>query len=180
MPKGMNISKRLARQAKRFNLCPEGKNEIMALASLEDKSAMIRIFLKNLDFCLANDYPDTEFIRRYFGDIMHEFGIFADEPFDMANMKRCVALGASSGRVEASGFQVSEIFVKHESVLNIVAGDRAMIMVDAFDHAGVHVEASGNAKVCVNRYGNARVTGEKTAEAGVRIIEKQKKTYGHE
>jgi hypothetical protein len=170
----MKLSKELAKKAKQFNICQEWHDE---LKMLEDKRAMVRMYLKGIDFCLANDYPSNDYIRRNFSDIMNEFGAFLDDDIDLVNVKKCVALGTTKGRVEIDNFSVSEVFIKHESALNIIAKDNAFVMVDVFDNAVVMIHAQDNAKVCVNKYGNATIHSNKVGSAMVKIIEKHKKTY---
>ena len=170
----MKIGKELAKQAQRFNICQEWHDE---LKTLEDKRTMVQMYLKGIDFCLANDYTSNDYIRRNFGDIMNEFGVFLDNNIDLVNVEKCVALGATKGRVEINDYGTSEIFVKHNSELTIIAKDNAFVMVDVFDSVVVHIEAYNHAKVCVNRYGNAKINPKEVDSAMIKIIEKHKKTY---
>jgi hypothetical protein len=168
----MKIGKELAKQAQRFKICQEWHDE---LKTLEDKRAMVQMYLKGIDFCLVNDYPSNDYIRRNFGDVINDFGVFLDNNIDLINVIKCVALGLCKGRVEINNFNVSEIFIKHGSALNIVAKDNAFVMVDAFDNTVVHIEAYNHAKVCVNRYGNANINQKVVDMAMVKIIDKHKK-----
>jgi hypothetical protein len=170
----MELSKELAKEAKKKGICEPWYKE---LKTLEDKRAMVRMYLKGIDFCLANDYPSNDYIRQNFGDMMNEFGVFLDDNIDLVDVPKCVALGATKGRVEIDKFSVSEIFIKHESALNVVAKDNAFVMIDVFDNAVVMVYAQDNAKVCVNKYGNATIHSNNTGSAMVKVIEKHKKTY---
>jgi hypothetical protein len=170
----MKIAKELAKEAKKNGICDTWYNE---LKILEDKRAMVQMYLNGIDFCLANDYPDNEYIRANFKGMMEEFGVFLDDNIDLVNVKKCVALGATKGRIEVNGFGVSEIFVKHESALNITAKDNAFVMIDVFDDGVVMIDAQDNAKICVNKYGNARIHSNKVDSAMIKIIEKHKKTY---
>jgi hypothetical protein len=170
----MKLSKELAKKAKQFNICQEWHDE---LKTLEDKRAMVRMYLKGIDFCLANDYPSNDYIRRNFGDIMNEFGVFLDDNIDLVDMEKCVALGATKGHIEIDNFSVSEIFIKHEAALNIIAKDNAFVMIDIFDNGVVAIHAQDNAKVCVNKYGASTIHSNKVGSAMVKVIEKYKKTY---
>lgn len=170
----MKIAKELAKQAQQLNICQDWHKE---LKTLEDKRTMVEMYLKGIDFCLANDYPNNDYIRRNFGDIINDFGVFLDNTIDLVNIEKCVALGASKGRIEMNAYSVSEIFAKHDSELTIIAKDNAFIMLDAFDNSVVNIEAYNHSKVCVNRYGNAKINFKKVDSAMVKIIEKHKKTY---
>ena len=52
----MKLSKELARQAKAKGICTPWHNE---LQNLQNKEAMVEMYLKGIDFCLANDYPTS-------------------------------------------------------------------------------------------------------------------------
>lgn len=170
----MKIAKELAKQAKRLDICQEWHDE---LKNLDDKKAMIEMYLKGIDFCLSNDYPNNEYIRANFKGVMEQFGVFLDDSIDLVDVDKCVALGTTKGCVKINGFSVSEIFVKHSSELTIIARDNAFVMVDLFDNAVIHVQAHDRAKVCVNRYGNSVIDHKASDMAMVKIIEKHKKTY---
>ena len=170
----MKLSKELARQAKKFGICQEWHSE---LRGLDDKKAMIEMYLKGIDFCLSYDYPNNEFIRTNFKGVMEEFGVFLDDSIDLVNVPKCVVLGQTKGSIEINNFNVSEIFVKHDSELTIIAKGDSFVMIDLFDNAIIHVHIHDRAKVCVNRYGNS-IIDHKEADSGmVKIIEKHKKTY---
>jgi len=170
----MKLSKELAKEAKRKGICESWYKE---LKTLDDKRAMVRMYLEGIDFCLANDFPNNDYIRANFKGMMEDLGIFLDDTIDLVNAEKCIALGATKGRVEINGFGVSEVFVKNESDLNIIAKDNAFVMVDVFDNAVVMIHAQDNAKMCINKYGNATIHSTKTGSAMVKIIEKHKKKY---
>ena len=170
----MNLSKKLAKQAKTFDICQEWHDE---LKTLKDKAAMIKMYLKGIDFCLSNDYPNNEFIRANFKGVMEEYGVFLDDSIDLVNAEKCVALGNTVGTIEINEFATSEIFIKHNSELTIIAKNNAFVVVDLFDNATVHVQAHDTAKVCVNRYGDSTVEHQNVGGGVVKIIDKHKKTY---
>ena len=59
----MKLSKELARQAKAKGICAPWHAQLL---TLQDKEAMVDMYLKGIDFCLANDYPKNDFIRTHF------------------------------------------------------------------------------------------------------------------
>ncbi len=169
----MNLPKELAKQAKKKGICEEWYNQ---LKSLNDKDAMADMYLRGIDFCLRNDYPSNDFIQKHFGDVAPKHGVFVDAAVDVTNRPKCVCLGACSGRVKVDGFNVCEVFVKHDSELNIIVKDNAFVMVDIFDNANVMIHAYDRAKVCVKRYGG-NVIDNAADDAVVKLREKNKKTY---
>lgn len=171
----MKVVKELARKAKADGICKPWYNELVKLHD-SDVAAMAEMYLKGIDFCLANNYPDNEFLRTHFKGKMEQYGVFLDDNINIENKPKCVCLGASHGRVVTNGFEVCEIFIKHDSELNVIAKDNAFVMIDVFDNAVVNVYASDRAKVCVNSYGGT-ITKAVTDDAVVKIRKKNKKTY---
>jgi hypothetical protein len=170
----MKLSKELAKQAKRKGICKEWYSE---LKTLDNKKAMVSMYVKGIDFCLSNDYPSNEYIRANFKGMMEQFGVFLDDSVDLVNVEKCVALGQTKGCVETTNFGCSQIFVKHDSELTIIAKGDSFVMIDVFDKAIIHVQAYDRAKVCVNRYGDSKVDHKEADLGMVKIIEKHKKTY---
>lgn len=168
------LAKQLAKKAKSLNICKEWHG---VLKTLEDKHEMVKMYLDGIDFCLSNDYPDNDFIKKHFSDVASEHGVFVDKEIDIANPSKCVALGSTNGKITVDGYTVSEVFVKHDSDIFISAEDSAFVMVDVFDSSRTIVHTSGNAKVCINRYGNARIEKHTKEASMVKVIEKHKKTY---
>jgi hypothetical protein len=173
----MDLAKELARQAKKKGICKPWYNELKSLNG-DNINAMAQMYLKGIDFCLANDYPDNGFIRTHFKGKMEQYGVFLDDDIKIENKPKCVCLGATCGRVEITGFNVCEIYAKHNVKLNVIAKDNAFVVIDVFDDAVVNVCASDRAKVCVNHYvGNGQVIKCAMDDATIKVIEKHKKTY---
>ena len=168
-----NIGKELAKQAKAKGICQEWHNE---LKGQNDVGKLAEMYLKGIDFCLANNFPPVEYIRRNFKGKMEAFGVHLDDRLAVTNDKKVVALGTCSGMVEIKEYGVSEVFIKHMSSIVIVARDNSFVMVDMFDDSSLNIIAGDNAKVCVNRYGGT-VQFSRFDNAVVKVIEKNKKTY---
>ncbi|MBV5348916.1 hypothetical protein JZU61_04570 [bacterium] len=167
------VGKELAKLAKQKGICQEWLGE---LRTAEDKEKMLEMYVKGIDFCLSNDYPSNDYIRANFVGIMEKHGIHLDENLHLVNDRKVIALGTCSGNIHVSGYNVSEIFLKHESELALTADENSFVMVDMFDNTRLRVTASEEAKVCINHYGG-EIVFEQHGNAVVKIIEKNKKTY---
>lgn len=165
------VTKQLAKAAQANGICTPWLNE---LKTLENKDALVDMYIRGLDFCLAHDYPSNDFIRRHFKGMMETHGVFLDDAIELQNQCKCIALGETTGRVAADGYSVVEVWAKHQSSLNIIAKDNAFVMVDVYDDAVVNVCASDRAKVCVNRHGG-KVSHATTDDAVVKIREMSNK-----
>lgn len=171
-----NLSKTLAKEAKKKGICKEWHT---ALKSLTDRKAMVEMYLRGIDFCLRNDYPANDFIKAHFGDIAPRMGVFVDSEISVENSPKCVCLGQTFGNIKTDNFNVTEIFAKHQAELNVIATHNAFVMIDVFDESVVNIHAQDRAKVCVNQYGNGGHVNiiVEDAEAQVKIRVKNSKTY---
>lgn len=167
------IAKELAKQAKSKGICDDWHKQ---LKSLTDKRAMVDMYIRGIDFCLSNEFPNNEYIRDNFKGIMEEKGVFLDDDVSLVNFRRCVALGKTKGNVKATCYKVCEVFAKHESNLNIIVEDNAFVEIDMFDNSVVSVTSSGKAKVHINHYGGT-LTFDEREESIIKVVEKNKKTY---
>ena len=165
------VTKHLAKVARANGICTPWLNE---LKTTNDKDALVDMYVRGLDFCLAHDYPSNDFIREHFKGIMEKHGVFLDDAIELQNQCKCIALGETTGRVAADGYSVVEVWAKHQSSLNIIAKDNAFVMVDVYDNAVVNVYAYDRAKVCVNKHGG-KVTYNATDDAVVKFREKSNK-----
>lgn len=167
------IAKELAKQAKRKGICDEWHKQ---LKSLTDKRAMVDMYIRGIDFCLSNEFPNNEYIRDNFKGVMEEKGVFLDDEVNLVNPRYCVALGKTEVDVRIVGYKVCEVFAKHQSTLNIMAEDNAFVEVDMFDSSVVSVISYGKSKVHINKYGGA-LTFDQQGESIIKVVEKEKKTY---
>jgi len=169
----MDRIKELAVEARRKGICQEWHDQLLRTKTVKELAEM---YLKGIDFCLLNDYPSNDFIKRHFRGQTELFGIYLDEHISAQNKRKIVALGNCAGRIEVTGYGVSEIFLKHNSKLTVIVSDHAFVMVDIFDNANLRIIASGDAKVCINRY-SGLIEAEQLDKAAIKIIEKHRKTY---
>lgn len=163
----------LATAAKGKGICAEWYDQLLKTKTVEQLAEM---YLKGIDFCLANDYPSNAFLKKHFRGQTEQFGIYLDSQFDVKNRKKIVALGQCIGRVEVNEYSVAEVFLKHYSRITVIASDHAFVMIDLFDNAKLNVIASGGAKVCINRY-SGLIEAEQLDDAIIKVIEKHRKTY---
>lgn len=144
------------------------------LDDARDKETLVRMYLRGIDFCLAYDYPGIDYMKRHFKGMCEPFGVFVDEPVQVCNADKVVAVGGCVGTVDYDGYEVGQVFVKHDSRLAVIAAGNALVTVDCFDRSTVDVLAKGSALVTVYRYGDAVVN---VCGGNVKVIDKHSKTY---
>lgn len=146
--------------------CAEGYSSLLQVKS---NTEAFELFFKHIDFCLAKEFPDKDSLKTMSGQF--ESGIVVDRKYVIRNPERLAVLGKSDIELQCSGFAVSRVYAKHNSVIYIHATDNAYVVVDALDNAQVFCNVSGRAKVVVNRFIGAQVSG------ATKIIEKNRETY---
>ena len=92
----MKIGKELAKQAKTIGICEEWYSQLITTNDVEKLAEM---YLKGIDFCLSNEYPSIDFMRKNFKGKIEIFGIHIDRKINAVNEKTVVALGTCSGMV---------------------------------------------------------------------------------
>lgn len=169
----MEINKKLAQAAAVNGICAEWHERLL---NTDDIERMLDMYLKGIDFCLMNEYPANDFIRRHFKGKMEHRGIHLDDEFVANNVRKVVALGECKGTVVISGHSVSEIFAKHKSKLYITVTGNSFAMIDMFDNTEVDIVAKDSARVVINKYGGI-ISHSAGANAVVKVNNKDKKTY---
>lgn len=169
----MKEAKELAKEAKKNGICNDWYLELKAT---EEREKLLDLYIRGIDFCLSKDYPTKEYIRANFKGKMEHRGVHLDEALSLKNERRVIALGACTGTVDIDSYNVSEVFLKHDSDLVINASGNSFVMVDMFENSKLVVNTIENAKVCVNRYGG-EVTFSSINNSTVKIKDKHKSTY---
>ncbi|QEL01587.1 hypothetical protein FKG96_12475 [Olivibacter sp. LS-1] len=169
----MNI-KELAKEAQKKGICSPGMKKIL---QSNDKEALLNYYIEGLDFCMEHDFPSKDYLKTQGGDLLALKGIYIDEDIAPVNNRMLVLLGKCKVHVVANEYSVMDVFVKHDSTVQLYANDHSFVRVDCFDTVNVRIHASGNAKIVVNVYGSAKVAYEKKEKAQIKIINKGKETY---
>ena len=145
------------------------KNGRIDLRKVKTESGMIDLFYKNIDFCLAKDFPDLSFIKSVAG--IEKRGIFVSKKDFKKNLEKLVLLGRCDFEASYSDYAAGRVYVKSDSRLTVRASGNSFVVIDALDNAKISVEASEDAQVVVNLYAAATCSG------NARIIVKGKETY---
>lgn len=167
----MELKEQLIKGAVRAQGCAEGLAQLDGAMSKKD---MVQCFMDHIDFCLARNFPDKEYLKVHFRRELSEKGIYIDEQVELHNTA-AVLLGDCRGELAADGYSVCRVYAKHTSELIVGAEDHAFVMVDALDDAVVRVDCRDKARVVVNVYARAKVIAD--GDGSIKIIHKKKETY---
>ena len=147
---------RLLIGARKAGCCKQYQWRIITAKSIDD---LIHTYKSGLRFCLANDYPDKEFIVRHFTkDELHRHGIYIDEQIDTtqaAKRRTIVALGYSEGLIEYNDWCEHRVAVTHTAEVNINARGHTFIIVYIYGKAKVNIHLEDHASVVAYFYDRA-------------------------
>ena len=169
----MELKKQLKQDGIAKGLCSQYQGLIDRSQSIE---ALVRLFIRGIDFCIKHDYPTLEFMRENFKGKSEPYGGYVDDEITgLRNAPDVVLNGNCKALLEYDEYSVSRLYVRHGSQAAINVSDHAMLTIDAFDNSHLVVAvAGGNAQVLVNKYGDAQV---ECIGSGIKVNSINKKTY---
>ena len=88
--KERQLSDKMKAEAMGLALCQQWTNEWEDNTS---KDEMVRKFVRGIDFCIDHNWPDVKTIKRQFGDVIHNHGVWADENVSVTNAPMTILNG---------------------------------------------------------------------------------------
>lgn len=171
----MELNNYILEQARKNDICEPWALRIKAANTTDD---LMKMYVKGIDFCLANDFPSNEDLLSLVGpDKLSQYGVYVNTSSAILNEPFVILLGSTTGHVKWDGFNVGQCYVKHDTKAVINVAGNAFVVVDAFDQSYVEITAADTAKVLVNIYGDAEISDQTAGDAIIKIIHKHKKTY---
>lgn len=128
----------------------------MKLRGNLDTEALVKLYIKGIDFCICEDYPTLDFLRTHFKGNSEPYGVYIDEDMPtLANKPDLVLNGACRGMLEYGEYSVSRLYVRHTSEIVVNVSDHAILTIDLFDNSKLHLSVVGDdASVILNVYGS--------------------------
>jgi hypothetical protein len=98
----------------------------------DDADTLLDRYIRTLDFAIDKDFPPLDFIVENF-DIadLHKHNNFINEVVQLKDADHgiYVFLGSCSGSVRANGLKAVTLFIRHNSRIDVMAGDGARVQV---------------------------------------------------
>lgn len=109
-------------------------------------------FKTGQDFCIKNEFPSVDFIKKYFDtSALSRFGVFVDSLFDgdgePLRNGTYVCLGECEGTMVFPRWSSAVVYARHYSRLRIVAGEFSKITVRLYDDSEVEMVEKENSRV---------------------------------
>lgn len=154
-------------------LCDQWQSKLTKTSGVKRLSDL---FFRGIDFCISEDFPTLEFMRENFKGKAEKHGIFIDHEIQYEeNFPQMVLNGDCNASLLYDQYNVSQLYIRHNSKVKIAVKDHAILTIDAFDDSEIEIETLSNGcKAFVNLYGNSKVT-----HKGTRVVirKKNKETY---
>lgn len=171
----MELIEQLKKDGIDKGLCQLWQGKLKAGLTTEE---LAKLYIQGIDFCISNDYPTLDFLRKHFKGQCEPFGVYVDDDIDYAYNKPDMVLNGDCRAIIGYGeYSVSRLYVRHTSEIIVVVEDNAMLTLDVFDNAKVHLMVtSPKAKVIVNTYGNGAAI-DNQGQSNYTIVHHDKPTY---
>lgn len=151
------LNNELKNQAIAYGLCEQWTDD---WSENRNKQELIDMWLRGIDFAIANDYPTNEFIKEHFeSELLKENHIYVDSSFHGVNLdKKVILCGKSDGVLEFDKFSTCDIYIRHECHAHIRASGFSKVFINLYDGANIIIKQMEAAKVYVYLHGsNCRV-----------------------
>ena len=144
------LSERMKMEAVGLGLCEQWTKE---WTDGTTKEGMMEKFVRGIDFCIEHDWPSVKVMKRDFGDVMHDYGVYADENVEAVNAPLVVLNGECVGNIEYMGTATGEVYARHRSEAKIKVRGLTRCFVSLYDEAEVSVECEEGCRVFVYVHG---------------------------
>lgn len=150
MKRKSRLSDKMKDEAIKLGLCQQRTKEWKDGTS---KDEMVRKFIRGIDFCIEHNWPSVQVIKRDFGDVIHNHGVYADENVVACNAPIIILNGECVAELEYTWTAAGEVYVRHKSKAKISVRGVARCFVSVYDESEVSVECEEGAKCFIYLYG---------------------------
>lgn len=153
----MTISQELKKKAIKLGLCKEWTSSWEE----PDLDSLVEMYISGLDFCILHNFPSNEYIKENFGRIAENHGVFTDQEVNLTNPDVAILNGSTKGKITFDKFVSRDIYIRHNSEVDIVINDSAKVFIRIFDNAKINIHNNSKNKVYVYKYSkHAKIDGE--------------------
>ncbi len=155
MQNNKDISNLLLKKAVELNLCQPWQD-----AWQDEFPALMDMYKRGIDFCIENDYPSLDILRKHFKGKTEAYNIFIDADGEVnIHSGTVVVTGDSKLKINVADYGVMSLYVRHASEVNVCSGDHSVISVESYDQSALNVKNAY--RINVYQYNDSTVTGEK-------------------
>lgn len=145
-----DLSEQLKMAAIKLGLCEDWQREWKDNTS---KQALIDKYFDGLDFPMRHHWPANDFIKENFEqDLLRSNNILVDDTRSLLNPKETVVLGNSKAIVRVNSHNNSIIYARDNSSVEIIAKNKAFVIVHLFEKANIKVQTEGFPNVLILKH----------------------------
>lgn len=145
----MTTGKEIALEAKKKGICKEWFAGMLKMRGIKP---LCEMYFTGSDWAMEHDFPSVDLLRRFIGN-SEKHGLFTDYTGEIREMQNIALFGKSRAEIIAKAYDVKEIYIRHKSVVNIRAEDKAYLVINLLDEAKLHLECATSAKAVIYCYG---------------------------
>lgn len=143
------LNEELRSEAVKKGLCAKWQSD---WADNKTPQELIEMYKRGIDFGIANQYPSNEYIKANFDrELLNRNLVFVDEDIDLTDAPSGVYIlnGECSGTIHVAPWSVATLYLRHDTNVQIEAGDFARVFIRLYDNSNATVSAAENAIVKV-------------------------------
>lgn len=116
------------------------------IKSANSEQELIELFIKKIDFCLLEDFPNKQYLLDNGGEYLANNQVYIDAECVLDGSVKAVLMGTTKGSLNVDNYDVSELYLSHTSSLSITATDNAYLSVELFGRSQLSINAGPNVK----------------------------------
>lgn len=148
-------TKDIVTEARKKGLCKEWFADFLKDNSIKH---LCERFFEGSDWTMENDFPTLSILQKFKYEA-ELYGLFADYE-GVSGFQKSAFFGKSKAEIVASGCDVKEIYIRHDSELKLTISGNAYVVVNVLDNAKVDIDISGEAQLTVYNYSeNSTIVG---------------------
>lgn len=144
------LSLRMKSEAIDLGLCQKWTEE---WADGTSKDEMVEKFIAGIDFCIEHNWPSPKVIKKEFGDVIHNHGVYVDENVMVSNAPVVILNGECVANIAYDGMSTSEVYIRHRSEAKIAVKGLSRCFISLYDEGEVEVSCEEGCKAFIYRYG---------------------------
>lgn len=146
----MEVQELLKNEAIKLGLCQQWQDEW----GVPDTDALCDKFIRGIDFCIKHDFPKVELINKLFNqEELHKNGIYTTGDCESYEQKDVITMGDSVVNVTVPAYRLCDIYVRHDSRINLIVGAHSFVYFTLLDNGTVNiVRKNESAKIMASYY----------------------------
>lgn len=146
-----NVGKLLKSQAEALGACEKG---LSGLEKLNEQD-LINRYVHFIDFAIEMNWPSNEVIKENFDkSLLEHNNIYVDSEFERRNARQVVVVqGESKGVLLFDGYTTSDVYIRHDSKVDVDCSRMSKVFISVYDNAKVNVKQRDGASVYVYLHG---------------------------